>query len=446
MSFHELNIVSDEDLSTDVLHLKILANSQINPRSRQIYYLHDEWRKLHFGNRTDKSIYNVLKERKAKYEINGNEMLIDKDKKIVAILTPIMRRSHDNDFMKDIVFVDSSGSCDQTNTIGGIPLGIVLHTGQSTNNYLSAFEFLKKLIVSNGFGGKGELNICMTDDSLAERNALQTCFPKSTLLLCTFHVLQAVWRWLWDSKHNINVEHRKYLINLLRKILYSSNEHECVKAMDTLISDNISKKYINYIRYIEKLWQRRTEWCLCYRSKLSIRGQGAAFCKHLCAVHEMFSNISISPTLSTTDRINLAKIALGHLTKDDEQFFNNMTLPTTIFGSLNNEVHVKIFNADKSCGRPIENIISNKTLDINIEQKYEAEAERLKDNLNKVLNLVTTNKDYSMINILKKTNNKLQKVRNSAQLAALLVNLGKQSTNKNIGVQPTSIARRKNRN
>lgn len=177
-----------------------------------------------------------------------------------------------------------------------------------------------------------------------------------------------------------------------------------------------------------------------------ISGQGAAFCKHLCAVHEMFSNISISPTLSTTDRINLAKIALGHLTKDDEQFFNNMTLPTTIFGSLNNEVHVKIFNADKSCGRPIENTISNKTLDINIEQKYEAEAVRLKDNLNKVLNLVTTNKDYSMINILKKTNNKLQKVRNSAQLAALLVNLGKQSTNKNIGVQPTSIARRKNRN
>lgn len=186
-------------------------------------------------------------------------MLIDEDKMIVAILTPIMRRSHDNDFMKDIVFVDSSGSCDQTNTvvtflfgslkIGGIPLGIVLHTGQSADNYLSAFEILKQLIGSNGFGGKGEPNIFMTDDSLAERNALQTCFPKSTLLLCTFHVLQAVWRWLWDSKHNINIEHRKYLINLLRKILYSSNEHECVKVMDTLISDNISKKYINYIRY-----------------------------------------------------------------------------------------------------------------------------------------------------------------------------------------------------
>lgn len=94
--------------------------------------------------------------------------------------------------------------CDQTNIeatflfgslkIGGIPLGIVLHTRQSTDNYLPAYEILKQLIGSNGFGGKGEPNIFMTDDSLAERNALQTCFSKSTLTLCTFHVLQAVWR------------------------------------------------------------------------------------------------------------------------------------------------------------------------------------------------------------------------------------------------------------
>lgn len=98
----------------------------------------------------------------------------------------------------------------------------------------------------------------MTDGSLAESNALQTCFPKSTLLLCTFHVLQAVWRWQWDSKHNINIEHRKYLINLLRKIIYFSNENERIKAMETFNSDNISKKYINYIKYVEKLWQRRT--------------------------------------------------------------------------------------------------------------------------------------------------------------------------------------------
>lgn len=54
-------------------------------------------------------------------------------------------------------------------------------------------------------------------------------------------------------------------------------------------------------------------------------------------------------------------------------------------------------------------------------------------------------KSYTSIFVLKKKiNNKPQKVRNSVQLAAAqLVNLGKQSTKKNVCVQPTSIARRK---
>jgi len=42
--FHELNLASDNDLMTDFSFIKTLANSQINPRTRQIYTLHDEWR------------------------------------------------------------------------------------------------------------------------------------------------------------------------------------------------------------------------------------------------------------------------------------------------------------------------------------------------------------------------------------------------------------------
>lgn len=102
-----------------------------------------------------------------------------------------------------------------------------------------------------------------------------------------------------------------------------------------------------------------------------ISGQGGAFCKHLCAVHEIFSNISIAPTLSTTDRINLAKIALGHLSKDDEQFFNNMTLPTTS-DSLNKEVRENNFNADKSNGNQIKYtviVVKVQTLTLNINMK-----------------------------------------------------------------------------
>ena len=54
-------------------------------------------------------------------------------------------------------------------------------------------------------------------------------------------------------------------------IMYSSNENQCVKAMETPISDNISKKCINYVKYVKELWQKKTEWCLCYCSKLLIK-------------------------------------------------------------------------------------------------------------------------------------------------------------------------------
>lgn len=36
--------------------------------------------------------------------------------------------------------------------------------------------------------------------------------------------------------------------------------------------DTSSNKYINYLNYVEKLWKRNTEWCLCFRSKLPISG------------------------------------------------------------------------------------------------------------------------------------------------------------------------------
>jgi len=512
-------------------------------------------------------MYTVLKNKKIEYEAIGIQMLIDDEKQNVAIITPIMRRFHGMDFSKDIIFVDSSGSCDQTNTvvtfffgsskIGGIPMGVVLHTGQSQDNYTSAFELLKKLIGPNGFNGRGEPNVIMTDDSIAERKALQACFPKSTLLLCTFHILQAVWRWLWNSSHQIHNNDRKHLINIFRKVMYATNEDECMKEMNNLKMDSCSKKYINYLNYVEKLWKRNTEWCLCFRSKLAIRGnntnniveasirvfkdivlerckafnmcaladfistvferyhkvrlinfankrttknqlcyskfvhaaktlvitqltsntyevqsstneeikytvfsdinmcecvkgQGGAFCKHLCAVHEKYSNITTAPLLSTTDRASLAKLALGDLNKTDESFFGDMTYSNKLIDltQLNNETNLNnttnvVFEENDDNNKVKQCPHQDNILDINAQ--YDSEIQQLKNNFNSICNLVTTNKDLSMLNFLKKTNNNLAKIQTTAQLSTLLVNLGKRSTKKNISVQPTAIARRKDR-
>ncbi|KFM83160.1 hypothetical protein X975_10119, partial [Stegodyphus mimosarum] len=43
-------------------------------------------------------------------------MTIKENPLITVIVTPIMQRAHDKPFSGDIVFVNTSGSCDQTNT------------------------------------------------------------------------------------------------------------------------------------------------------------------------------------------------------------------------------------------------------------------------------------------------------------------------------------------
>jgi len=39
----------------------------------------------------------------------------------------------------------------------------------------------------------------MTDNYAAERSALESTYPHSIRRLCIFHVLQAFWRFSWDS-------------------------------------------------------------------------------------------------------------------------------------------------------------------------------------------------------------------------------------------------------
>jgi len=61
----------------------------------------------------------------------------------------------------------------------------------------------------------------MTDDSDAERGALSSCFPYASMLLCAFHVQQAMWRWLLDTHHQIAKEDRQLLMRLFKAVAYA---------------------------------------------------------------------------------------------------------------------------------------------------------------------------------------------------------------------------------
>lgn len=188
-------------------------------------------------------------------------------------------------FSKDIAFADSTSSCDtQSHSItfmltscgiGAVPLGMFITKGQKTEDYKAAFSLMKDS-VPYSFGGQGFPKQFIIDDNVAERQALKAVWPESNILLCKFHVLQSVWRWLWDSKHNIQNDDRKLLFKLFHNILNASDINKANEAYTIAIgkiaTENNSKsneiiplKYENWTKYINNYWNRNTVWCLAFR-------------------------------------------------------------------------------------------------------------------------------------------------------------------------------------
>src|SRR2546430_5235787 len=107
--------------------------------------------------------------------------------------------------------------------------------------------------------------VFITDDSNAERNALQLCWPNGIRLICTFHVLQAFWRWNHDSKHRIKKEDRVSIMGKMKKILYARSELE-MNSYYCEFKQDFYHSYPLLQRHFELLWERRCYWALSFRS------------------------------------------------------------------------------------------------------------------------------------------------------------------------------------
>lgn len=64
-----------------------------------------------------------------------------------------------------------------------------------------------------------EPHVFMTDDSAAERAALEMVWPQGKRLLCHFHVAQAEWRWLMSTKNKVGAAERRSLMSAFQKVL-----------------------------------------------------------------------------------------------------------------------------------------------------------------------------------------------------------------------------------
>ncbi|XP_034250643.1 uncharacterized protein LOC117651038 [Thrips palmi] len=133
---------------------------------------------------------------------------------------------------------------------------------------------LMDIVTSDAFGGRGSQGpqIIMTDDSTSERNALKRMFPGIIALLCLFHVLQAMWRYIWDSKHKADSSDKLEIYILFRDVCYEQNEDDFKEKYESMLAFPKVKANSGLVKHFKDLYERAPEWALAYRVDLLTRG------------------------------------------------------------------------------------------------------------------------------------------------------------------------------
>ena len=182
----------------------------------------------------------------------------------VVIVDPFMQRVHQTIPQSgDIVMIDATSNLDRNDSklihivcpspIGALPLADIIVTREDIGTLEFAFGLLKSVLPEKAFFGRGVdtgPQVIMTDDCDGERAALAGTWPDSVQLLCIFHVLQAMWTWLWDSKHMIENKDRQLLLIKFRAVLYAASKSELSECLEELYADETVNKYPQFIKHL----------------------------------------------------------------------------------------------------------------------------------------------------------------------------------------------------
>ena len=120
---------------------------------------------------------------------------------------------------------------------------MILASDEKELTLIKALNMLHEIFPERAFYDNAGPSVIMTENCNELRNALKKRFPDSCLLLCIFHMLQQVWRWLYDRLHNIRADDRVEIMKKFRQILYCETEVELQKMCDQFLNSNSIKKY-----------------------------------------------------------------------------------------------------------------------------------------------------------------------------------------------------------
>ena len=183
----------------------------------------------------------------------------------VVIVDPFMQRVHENlPHCGDIVMVDLTANLDRNDSkllhivcpspIGALPLADIIVTREDAKTLEFAFSLLKSMLPEKAFFGRGDAGpqVVMTDDCDALKIALSQTWLDSVQLLCIFHVLQAMWSWLWDGSHKIEHKDRQLLLIRFRDVLYAESKQELSERLEELYADETVNSYPQFVKHLRR--------------------------------------------------------------------------------------------------------------------------------------------------------------------------------------------------
>ena len=280
------------DLQTEhgALYSEILSDRYYCPDKSFCYRLYYKHFGKDYATSAIKDIHALLISKISYYNDFFKEKCVAVDKSegnyAIAACTPLMRRCHLLTQSSDMIYVEScecpiNKDNQQYNIlllyahtpVGGVPLGTVLVTNDSIDILSIGFKLLKQLLPDKAFGSRGISgpHIFLIKDSDNQKKALNSVWPGSNVIVCIFRILQSMWEWLWDEKHNILRDHRLYLLYLLKTVLFSSSESDMTTKYQVLCSDSIVLHYPAYLEQLKCLWLKRHLWALCFHRLLPLQ-------------------------------------------------------------------------------------------------------------------------------------------------------------------------------
>lgn len=267
--------------------VRVSADRAIMPDYKWVFNFHAIYIQEVFGRINSPEAYEKAVKKTEEYNEKNKEVLCsmkqtDDGETIVVVCDNLSKRVHKVlPQSGDIVYVDATSNLDRQDSklvkfmtcspAGGLPLGFIITSSENEKTLTEAFEMFKDVLPEDAFHKRGKENgpvLFMTDDADAEINALHTVWPEAKHLLCVWHVLNAVWRWLWKSDHNIMKDDRPYLLQKFRALLYAKSSSEYDKKKTELLSDKTFLKYPNFINHLIKVYFNRQDvWAIFVRNE-----------------------------------------------------------------------------------------------------------------------------------------------------------------------------------